>query len=131
MASNVFIGAGSLGRQDLAQRYLDIFEARKDAFELPTINDFDDLQESTVTFQGNRLIAKAAQLVLDLESIDKQQGLIFDLSSDISSIISKYEDAADSFGKIAPDADVREELTQILNDLEDGLTEELALDQEV
>lgn len=130
MAADLLIGAtAGLSRQELGQRYLDVYKARDDAFELPTINDFEDLQESLPSFTGNRLIDKAAQLVLDLESVDQQTGILFEQNSEITDIIKKYEEAANTFGKLGPDEDVRERLSEILSELESS--ENLEVDEEV
>lgn len=128
MAADLLIGStAGLFRQELGQRYLDVYEARKDAFSLPD-NDTSSSEPSDIRFTGNRLIDKAAQLVLDLEAIDAQEGLVFEQNADITSIIEKYDAAVEAFGQIKPDEDFREQFAEILNDLE-APAETLAVDE--
>ncbi len=124
MASNLLIGASSLSRQDLAQKYLETFKSRNDAYVAQLKADIATLSAGgsgdIISITSNALINKATQLVADLESIDKQSAPAFKVASNITDIINSYQDALEQFRNIGEDEDVREVLDSILQNLQSG-----------
>ncbi len=116
-------------RQALGQKYLDIYKARKDAFSAGLKADIAEAKAQKA-LSGNTLIAKAAQLVVDLESIDKQAGPIYATASKINAIIQKYEDATDKFGKAGgSNAEIISVLDELLGEITGAKTP--VIDEEV
>jgi hypothetical protein len=116
-------------RQALGQKYLDIYKARKDAFSAGLKADIA-ATKADKPLSGNKLVAKAAQLVVDLESIDKQAGPIYATASKINAIIQKYEDATEKFGKAGgSNAEIISALDELLGEITGKTTP--AVDKEV
>lgn len=122
MASDLLSIAASnaAAQKDLGQKYLDLYQSRKDSFDEQLKQDIASAraQTDTVSFSSNSLINKATQLVADLESIDKETGPIFKAASNITEIITSYEQALEKFGAVESDEDVRAVLDDLLQSLE-------------